>query len=407
MAEPRRAEGIVTRHARRCVVRDGGRCSCHPHHQAQVYSPREQRTIRKTFATVSEARAWRAQAKAALGRGALGAASRATLAQAAEAWLEAAKAGIVRTRSGEPYKPSAIRGYEQALRTKLLPELRAVRLGSLSRPQLQELVDRLVARGLAPSTVRNAVLPLRAIYRRAIARQELLENPTLGLSLPAVRARRERVARPSEARALIEALPAADRALWASALYAGLRRGELQALRLMDLELEARVICVERSFDQRVGPIEPKSRSGRRRVPICAPLGGYLAGLGEGRGQDALVFGRTDELPFAPGALLRRARACWERAGLSPLTLHECRHAYAAYMIAAGVSAKALSSYIGSFEHHRHPRPLRPPAAGARARGRRAARRLPRAGRGLRKRGRERGKPSPLATPLDSQNPES
>jgi integrase len=348
MSEKRRAEGIAVRHARGCQSRGASRCSCRPRYQAQVYSAPKRRTIRKTFATVSEARAWRAKARAALDRGGR-AVSQATIAEAAGDWLAAASAGVVRTRSGDPYKPSALRAYEQALNARLLPELGALRVGALGRPRLQELVDRLMASGLAPSTVRNAVLPLRAIYRRALARQQVAENPTLGLALPAVRERRERVARPAEARALIEALPAEDRALWACALYAGLRRGELQALRLMDLDLEAGLIRVERSFDQRAGPIEPKSRAGRRRVPVCAPLCGYLAahGVVEARAPEALAFGRTDDLPFAPGPLRRRARACWERAGVAPLTLHECRHTYAAYMIAAGVSAKALSSYMG------------------------------------------------------------
>ncbi len=34
-------------------------------------------------------------------------------------------------------------------------------------------------------------------------------------------------------------------------------------------------------------------------------------------------------------------------AGLEPIGLHECRHTYAAHMIAAGVNAKALQTYMG------------------------------------------------------------
>jgi integrase len=74
-------------------------------------------------------------------------------------------------------------------------------------------------------------MPLRVIYRRALARGEVAVNPCTGLELPAVRGRRDRIASPAEAAALIEALPESDRALWATALYAGLRRGELLALR--------------------------------------------------------------------------------------------------------------------------------------------------------------------------------
>jgi integrase len=32
---------------------------------------------------------------------------------------------------------------------------------------------------------------------------------------------------------------------------------------------------------------------------------------------------------------------------VAPIGLHECRHTYAAFMIAAGVNAKALSTYMG------------------------------------------------------------
>jgi integrase len=32
---------------------------------------------------------------------------------------------------------------------------------------------------------------------------------------------------------------------------------------------------------------------------------------------------------------------------LTPIGLHECRHTYAAFMIAAGVNPKALSTYMG------------------------------------------------------------
>jgi len=37
----------------------------------------------------------------------------------------------------------------------------------------------------------------------------------------------------------------------------------------------------------------------------------------------------------------------WGRAGLKPLGFHEARHTYASFMIAAGVNAKALSTYMG------------------------------------------------------------
>jgi hypothetical protein len=157
------------------------------------------------------------------------------------------------------------------------------------------------------------------------------------------------VARPAEAKALIEALAEPDRALWATALYAGLRRGELRALRGSDVDFEQGVIRVERSWDDRIGPIEPKSRAGRRRVPLTRALRARLAAhrLLLAHGAEDLVFEGPRGGAFCSGAATRRARAAWQEAKLEPIGLHECRHTYAAFMIAAGVNAKALSTYMG------------------------------------------------------------
>jgi integrase len=350
MSSRRRPEGVVIRHSTGCASREGSACDCRPGYQAQVFSARDQKTIRKTFKTLSEARAWRAETHAALRAGTVRAPTRATLAEAAEDWLAAAQAEIIRTRSGTPYKPSALRAYEQALRTKVLPELGHLRLSAISRSAVQDLVDSLVASGRSPSTVRNAILPLRAIYRRALTRADVLVNPTLGLALPAQRGKRDRIADPPEAARLLDALSPDDRAVWATALFAGLRRGEIRGLRSRDVDFERGLIRIEQSWDDKAGPIEPKSRAGRRRVPMAKPLRAHLAAhrlrkptVDEGD----LFFGDEQGEALNAGALLRRARASWDRADLAPIGLHECRHSYAALMIAAGVNVKALSVYMG------------------------------------------------------------
>ncbi len=349
MAKRAKPEGIVIRHSTGCASRAGSRCDCRLGYQAQVYSAREGRTIRKTFRSLADARAWRAETQSALNRGAHKAPSRVTVPEAIEEWLEGARAGVIRTRSGDPYKPAAIRGYKLSFDSQIIPRFGALKISELSRAEIQDLVDELLAKCKAPRTVRNAVMPLRALYRRLVSRSEVLINPTIGLMLPAIRERRERIARPEEAKELLKALSPTDRPPWATALYAGLRRGELRALRWEDIDFEAGLIRVERGWDPEVGPIDPKSRAGKRRVPLASPLRSYLAEhrlRSEGDSDDLVFRGRGGK-PLAPDALIERARMAWEKAGLEPILLHECRHTYAAFMIAAGVNAKALSSYMG------------------------------------------------------------
>lgn len=340
------AEGVQLRHRRGC---EGDRCSCRPGFQAQVWSARDGKPIRRTFGSLGEAKRWRAETQVALRRGTLRAPTKLTVSEAALDWLEAAEAGVVRTRSGDVYKPAALRTYRQALDRHVVPVVGRIRLSAVTRNHVQDIVDGLMAGGAAPSTVRNAILPLRAIYRRAHQRDEVATNPTLRLSLPAVRGTRDRVVRPADAAALIAALPQLDQALWATALYAGLRRGELQALRWSDVDLDTNLIRVERSWDRVAGPVEPKSRSGRRRVPLTRALRRYLAAhrLQQPKSELDLVFATRGGRPFDPPTVVGRARRAWQRAGLDRIGFHECRHTYAAFMIAAGVNPKALCTYMG------------------------------------------------------------
>lgn len=171
-------------------------------------------------------------------------------------------------------------------------------------------------------------------------------NPTIGLELPVVRGRRDRIAPPSECAKLLEVLPVGDRPIWATAMYAGLRRGELMALRLEDVDLAAGVIRVRRGWDAKEGEIATKS-SRERNVPIPSVLRAHLAThlLSLGR-REGLVFGTATE-PFCDRTLTERAGRLWKKAALQRITFHECRHTYASLMIAAGVNAKALSEYMG------------------------------------------------------------
>jgi integrase len=91
-------------------------------------------------------------------------------------------------------------------------------------------VDRLAADGLAAATISTTITPLRAIYRRARQLGEAQNNPTTGLSVPSVNRRQQRFATVPQVEAMLDKLDSAkDRALWATAFYAGLRRGELMA----------------------------------------------------------------------------------------------------------------------------------------------------------------------------------
>lgn len=278
----------------------------------------------------------------------MGAPSAVLLRDAAKQWIKDAEAGVVRNRSGEPYKPSAIRGYDIALRRFVVPELGHLRLSAITRKRVQELVDKLARTDMAPATVANSIIPLRVIFRQAIDREEVHVNPTMRLRLPRDRRRRERIAEPREVEALLEPLDDRHRLIWSFAVYTGLRKGELQALRWENIDLDAGILRVEHSFDPKAGLVAPKSESGRRRVPIPQVLAPSLhAQLATGPGKTDFVLANSNGNPFCGSNVYRVSHRQWDKAGLKRLGFHEARHTYASFMIAAGVNAKALSTYMG------------------------------------------------------------
>ncbi len=351
--EKTRHPGVYRVHQRSC---DRSACKCPPSYQAAVsaFKDGKRKLVRKHFTgdgAFTAAKNWRGDAGTQIRAGKFAVPTRRTLYEAADELIAGMESGAVFDRSGRPYKPSTVRGYVTHLRTYILPALGPRKLSTITRRDVQQLVERLQGEPLtlSASTIRNVLRPLHVICGRAVHDEQLVVDPTVGLRLPAARGKRDRIASPDEARTLLAALPGDDRTLWATAFYAGLRRGELQALRWRCVDFEQRLIRVERSWDQVAGEIDVKTDAGRRTVPMADGLRRELAQdeLRSGRTDDDLVFGRTASDAFVPSTVRLRALAAWKAAELEPIGLHEARHCAASFLIAAGLNAKELSVYTG------------------------------------------------------------
>jgi integrase len=362
------AEGIRRRHSKGCASRHGKRCNCNAGYEAWVFAKRQGKKIRRTFPRKAEARSWRSEAITALGKGRLASASsdRRTLYEALVAFVAGMKTGEVRPRGRQRYKPNTARSYERAVRLYLRgSELGSLRPAEVRRSDVQAFADELLA-AMSPGSASNVLNPLQAYYRRAVHREELSANPTEEIDLPAKGSKRpRRIVTPKGAAALLAVVPPEDRAIWATAFYAGLRRGELQALRCMDVDLNANLIHVRKGWDQVEGEIEPKSPAAKRVIPVLAILRGHLAEQmrRSGRTGKDRIFGRSAGEVFYASTVDGRAKRAWrahndaEREAaaeqgrepelLTLLTMHECRHTFASILIDTGANPKAIQEVMG------------------------------------------------------------
>jgi integrase len=265
-----------------------------------------------------------------------------TFGELAQRWWTGVADGTIgkrKGRGGSGYSPTTLKGYERTLRKRLIPEFGGRHAAEITEVDWQLWVDRLSAEGLSRSRIANQVSVVSAIYGWASrpTRRLVPSNPVRAIELPPNDEKpRTRVAPLEEAERLLAALEPDDRVPYALALYAGLRRAEIYRLRWEDIEVDGYRLIVRKA----------KSAAGtNRRPPIAEPLREILrrAALRNPSGSDDPV----SAVSVMSGKLAERATSAWNDAGLQRITLHECRHTYASFLMAAGYTLKELMEYMG------------------------------------------------------------
>ncbi len=149
-------------------------------------------------------------------------------------------------------------------------------------------------------------------------------------------------------------------------LATGMRRGELLAVRLSDLDLDAATISVDRSLEETRAGLRfkpPKTKRGRRTISLPPNAVTVLRehrrklletrmALGLGRpDSEMLLFGEPDGSPTPPNRLTRRWLDACVSLNLPRVHFHALRHTHASALIAAGVDVAMISRRLG----HKNP----------------------------------------------------
>lgn len=148
-----------------------------------------------------------------------------------------------------------------------------------------------------------------------------------------------------------------------TALFTGLRLGEVLALRWNRVDLDGKMIQVREALEQtklfgvRFKP--PKSKAGRRDVTLPDILVDALREhhkavlelrmqLGAGRlPDDALLFANIVGKPLSPTAVSTAWADFAESIGIPAVTFHALRHTHASQLIDAGVDIVTISKRLG------------------------------------------------------------
>jgi integrase len=162
---------------------------------------------------------------------------------------------------------------------------------------------------------------------------------------------RLRVLSTDEIERLLAAADPTWRVLLEVALFAGLRSGELGALRWMDVDLDALVIRVRCQLGRDGQRVALKSDAANRDVHLAPSLARSLAAhrlqSRYSANYDA-VFADPSGDAIGYHAMIRRSVVpAAERAGLPGVTMHTLRHTYASVLIATGANVKWVQGQLG------------------------------------------------------------
>ena len=257
-----------------------------------------------------------------------------TLAEAAAEYLRFAE-------QDRGCKPSTVRGYRNAIKVHLLPVFGELKLEEITVQEIERwragMSSVRVQRELSNKTKNNLLVLMHAIFRHAVKLYGLPANPVASVDRFRVRSSGDiQVFSPEEVWSLVRAAGSeADAAIFLTAAFTGLRRGEVLGLRWRDVDFSGSTIRVRASYA--AGHLTTPKSGKVRAVPMAPDVASALAELGDRErytGDDDFVFAGEAGLPLDGDALSSRYRDALARAGLRPLRFHDLRHTFGTRMIA-------------------------------------------------------------------------
>lgn len=267
--------------------------------------------------------------------------------------------------------PRTAEGYDSIISRHLIPSLGMIPLMQLRPETIQRYISDKLSHGradqkggLTARTVRHHIICLHTALQNATKMGLLFRNPVDAITIP--RAERHEMCTMNETdiHLLLEMAQGTKYyALFYTAIFTGMRRSELLALRWQDVDLLLLQVSVNRTLHQVKGGRtifrQPKTEKSRRLIALTPSTASLLQeyrdsqnivreSLGYPRLTEIdLVFCQYDGRPFLPNTVTHNWIKLVRRAGLNNIRLHDARHTHASLMLKQGIHPKIVQERLG------------------------------------------------------------
>ena len=266
--------------------------------------------------------------------------------------------------------PRTAEGYESIIRCHIVPAMGSIPLSQLKPEHLQRYYSEKLLGGrydgkggLSRTTVSHHHTCLHRALKMALRWGLIKRNPADAITPPRPQRSEMHTLNEDDLGTFLEAAKETPYyALFYLALFTGMRRSELLALRWSDVDLLLCNVYVTRSLHHlRNGEIvfsAPKTARGRRMVPLSPSTAILLREHREKQATERIMLGKPLEEddpifcdhegnPLLPGTISHAWTKLMKRIGLEGIRLHDARHSHASFMLKQGVHPKVVQERLG------------------------------------------------------------
>jgi integrase len=244
---------------------------------------------------------------------------------------------------GQHHRPKTMSTYKWAIDRHIVPQLGWRRVSEMDVHKVAGFIAHMKKEGYKAWTINNALTPLRLILKRAVRDGLIAVDPFPLLERnerPKADQRKMEILDTDEIQMFLGAATDWYRPLLATALFTGMRRGELLNLKWSEVDLDDGIIHVTDS----------KTAAGVREVILIPSLEKILRRHKLAQHQGATYVFETHEGRQMRGDVVLKGamKATLARSGVQKdLRLHDLRHTHASILIHQGQTDQFICEQLG------------------------------------------------------------
>ncbi len=256
---------------------------------------------------------------------------------------------FLRDYSAIRVKPSTQANHKSLINSSIMPFFGDIKLSAITPATVQRYVVGVIDSGRAPATALKGLMLMKTMMAFAVEWGYLKRNPAESVRPPRSLPPETDFLTPAEIRVFLDAVDAKWYPFFYTAIFTGMRLGELIGLEWNDIDWERSAIRVQRSVWN--GDFQdPKTRNSRRAIGMSPSLETVLwdyKGWAQQNPHNLLFCTSTGNTLDAANVRKRVFYPTLDRAGLRRIRFHDLRHTYASLLINQGENLKYVQQQLG------------------------------------------------------------